>query len=174
MTFQSGKYIFQRVQTTINRKCDWHMLLWEVPELREKIPSDFKHRTAVHLTWKCSLFRVWMLHIAVELGSLLGTRRTAWPGHLNWRNEGKTALELAEEKWGKDHEIKKLLQKETDNLVASGFLSMSYDNTAEASKQEDVTTVSSNSSRKVLKRKRETSPRNDSKHLSLSKILQQQ
>jgi len=135
-----------------NRQSDWYRLYCEVPELRDKIPEDFQEKTGFHLTWQCSLLRVWMnifgindimsqedsatffqsaatemrdgelLHIAVELGSLDAVKATAWPGFIYWRNGDKTALELSLEKWGEDHEISEFLQAQTKQLVESGFL----------------------------------------------------
>jgi len=63
-----------------------------------------------------------LLHIAVEVGSLIGVRWTAWPRSLKWRNENnKTALEYAEEKLGKGHEVTKYLARVMGNLTRSGF-----------------------------------------------------
>jgi len=47
-----------------------------------------------------------LLHVAVELESIIGVRTTAWPGLLNWRNDiGMSAVELAEKSYGTDSEI---------------------------------------------------------------------
>jgi len=144
-----------------NRECDWYRLIWEVPALRERVPSDFKQKTDTHLTWRCSLLRGWiqmfgeeerirqmgrkgelidcdylsfweksaekmkdgeLLHIAVELGRLQLVKIAAWPRFIKWRNEKKkTSLDLSNSRWGKNHEITIFLQRETDNLVTSGF-----------------------------------------------------
>jgi len=168
-----------------NRECDWYRFFLEIPRLREKVPSDFKERTHVYLTWPCSLLRVWiqvcseevnyeiksfwemaaneindgeLLHIAVELQSLVVVKSTAWPGFLNWTQKGRTALEFSEEIWGKDHEITKYLQTVTDNLVASGFLPNTKDHVTMSQGQGVVGPARSSSSRLILKRKREPSP----------------
>jgi len=63
-----------------------------------------------------------LLHIAVELGSLIGVKWTAWPRMLNWMDgNNRTALELAKEKLGKDHEVTEYLGRVADNLTESGF-----------------------------------------------------
>jgi len=37
-----------------------------------------------------------MHHLAVQLGSIEGVKKTAWPGIINWRNGiGETTLEVA-------------------------------------------------------------------------------
>jgi len=42
-----------------------------------------------------------LLYIAIEVGSIVGVKATAWPAMMKWTNdEGKTALQVAEEKWG--------------------------------------------------------------------------
>jgi len=52
-----------------------------------------------------------LLYIAVEIGSLKGVKRTAYPRYINWRDENKkTALELAEDKLGKVHKVTEYLQ----------------------------------------------------------------
>jgi len=66
-----------------------------------------------------------LLHIAVQIGSLLGVKMTSWPGILCWRdgkNGNKTALEFSKERWGDENEITKYLMNETEVLVSSGFL----------------------------------------------------
>jgi len=55
-----------------------------------------------------------LLHTAIEVGSLVGVRATAWPAIMKWTNgEGKTALEVAEQQWGADNEITAFLRGET-------------------------------------------------------------
>lgn len=65
-----------------------------------------------------------LLHICVELGCVKGVKVSAWPAMLMWRCEetGLTALELAEIKLGRDHEITAFLQKEVNLLVQTGFM----------------------------------------------------
>jgi len=68
-----------------------------------------------------------LLHIAVQVGSLLGVKETSWAGMLSWRdknNGNKTALEFSNEKWGDKHEITTYLLKEYEDLAASGFLQL--------------------------------------------------
>jgi len=61
--------------------------------------------------------------IAVEIGSLIGVKRTAWPSMVKWRNENNmTALELSEDKLGKDHEVTEYLRRVIVNLNESGFI----------------------------------------------------
>jgi len=59
-----------------------------------------------------------LLHIAFEVGSLLGVQKTSYPGMLLWKDtrNGKTALELSLEKWGHDNEITRFLLKRTESL----------------------------------------------------------
>jgi len=66
-----------------------------------------------------------LLHVAVELGCLIGVMWTAYPKMIEWRlgnNNNRTALELAEEKLGKGHEVTVYLQRMVDNLNERGFL----------------------------------------------------
>jgi len=160
--FSIGNWRYHSKFCFINRECDLFRLFQELPELRKKIPKDFREKTEVHLNWQCCLLRVLiqlvgeqetcklldednyevfdsenvftrvkshmrdgeLLHIAVELGSLRGVKKTVWPGMIGWRdtnNGGKTALELAMQKWGEHHEVTKYLQREVDNLIRSGF-----------------------------------------------------
>jgi len=65
-----------------------------------------------------------LLHIAVELGSLIGVRWTAWPTMVNWRdgNNNRTAVELAHKKLGNGHEVTEHLGRVGDNLTESGFI----------------------------------------------------
>jgi len=146
------KFLLEKVSSPqYNRECEWFRLFWEDTELRDKVPSDFKERTRVHLTWQCSLLRVWIgilreeesmrqtdyasffpsaansmkdgeKIIAVELESLEAVKRTAWPPFINWRNEEKTPLQISLEKWGTNHDITEFLQMQTKQLVRSRFL----------------------------------------------------
>jgi len=51
-----------------------------------------------------------LLHIAVEVKSLIGVKDTAWPGLLRWKNNnGNTAREVSLDLWGPDDEITKFL-----------------------------------------------------------------
>jgi len=51
-----------------------------------------------------------LLHIAVEVKSLMGVKDTAWPGLLRWKNDnGKTARDLSLDLWGPEDEITKFL-----------------------------------------------------------------
>jgi len=65
-----------------------------------------------------------LLHAAIELGTLTGVKRTAFPGLIIWKNnEGIDATQLALQTWGKQHPITKFLQErqratwKTDLLV---------------------------------------------------------
>jgi len=65
-----------------------------------------------------------LLHIAVEVGSLIGVKWTAYPKTIAWRdgkNNDRTALELAEDKLGRGHEVTVYLQRVVDNLNERGF-----------------------------------------------------
>jgi len=63
-----------------------------------------------------------LLHIAVELGSLAGVKWTAYPKTLTWRNaDNRTALEYAEEKLDKGHEVTEYLGRVVGNMTLSGF-----------------------------------------------------
>jgi len=97
-----------------------------------------------------------LLHLAVKVGSLRGVKTSAWPSFINWTIEDKTALELAKQKWGTDHEITKFLERETTKLVASGYLS-ERKSQLESNDGETFPLSPSNSSLRVLKRKREPS-----------------
>jgi len=64
-----------------------------------------------------------LLHMAVELSSLIGVKKTAYPKMLTWRNrDNRTALELAEEKLGKSHEVTEYLGRMVSNLTECSFL----------------------------------------------------
>jgi len=106
-----------------------------------KTPVNYATRTKLYPTWECSLLRVWiqlfgeeetrkqadekfwetaslemydgeLLHIAVEIHSLVGVRWSAKPKTVIWRDgNGKIAMEVAEDKLGKDHEVTKCLVK---------------------------------------------------------------
>jgi len=63
-----------------------------------------------------------LLHIAVEIGSLLGVKWTAWPTMIKWRDTSKrSAVELAYEKLGRDHEVTEYLLRLGNNLTECGF-----------------------------------------------------
>jgi len=63
-----------------------------------------------------------LLHIAIEIGSLIGVKWTAYPKTLTWRNpDNRTALEVAEEKLGKGHKVTEYLGWVVGNLTRSGF-----------------------------------------------------
>jgi len=63
-----------------------------------------------------------LLHIAVQIGSVRGVKKNAWPGYLSWKEKesGQTALEVAQKKWGSDHEITRFLAERSKNLFHSG------------------------------------------------------
>jgi len=53
-----------------------------------------------------------LLHITIEVESLIGVRETAWPGLLRWKNENrKTAKELSLDLWGPENDITKFLSE---------------------------------------------------------------
>jgi len=150
----NGKISLETVykELSYNRLCDWYRLLVIFPDIRNRIPVDYKRQTDVFSSWECCLLRVWihvfgekatmheterdtlgqcfwdnaahcmtdgeLLHIAVEVESLLGVKKTAWPAMLDWRDKknGKTALEISQEKWGSHHEITKFLLRRTENM----------------------------------------------------------
>jgi len=63
-----------------------------------------------------------LLHIAVEIGSLIGVKCTAWPNMVRLRDgNNRTAVEYAEEKLGKGHDVTEYLGWVVGNLNGSGF-----------------------------------------------------
>jgi len=63
-----------------------------------------------------------LLHIAVQVGSLLGVNRTSWPAMIKWKDEkirGRTAIQFSTEKWGSDHPITQFLRNETCSLFTT-------------------------------------------------------
>jgi len=71
-----------------------------------------------------------LLHIAIEVGSLIGVRATASPLMTSWINgKGKNALQVSVEKWGADQEISKFLsflEQNFNGKLVQKMKSLSY------------------------------------------------